>query len=396
MNIDFSLLEEIADSPHSALDSDDMDRLVRLQSAKADLVAQRDALAAKKRDLISGAARLRETLHHYEQQQHQRDTRLRLDYYLRQNDAEHAQLAQPDAAAEFVLENAGVLPSKNWGRRLEQAARFCPGVTLSRCVARAVHDGEGRLVSERCFTLSARGLPSVDVCMHVADSAVLQLWVANWLQIEAALSTVCSSMALFWRRNVLPQRKLDLLVASYAALVRAHLLRLEALAQLAAAYPDQMSRPATSTVPTSTDKRTTTDTLTTNDTPKTTQEPPAAQTAGNTHSPNDQTVQLKDTSSQPLQASPTSKQEIEPPIVSLLELSNAPYVEWTFGGSRVRLLWRMVLASAITGAVLLELCLVIVHPDGSVLDADAVFQRLVETYGVVEAFKVMMLNMFGV
>lgn len=337
MNVDFSLLDDIADSPLSALDLDDMDRLVRLQSAKADLVAQRDALAARKSELMAGAARLRTTLAHYARQQRRHDTRARLDFYLRQND-EHTQLAAPDAAAAFVVDNAGVLPSKDWPRRLEMAARFCL-VQIKHSSVRAVHI-EDRLQSERRFTLAAPGVPEVDVCMRVADGAVAALAVENWGAVQAALAPVCAEVAAFWGSNAVPRRKVDALVASYAALARAQAERLSALARMVHLYRAQVVRPAQNL-----DSGTT------------------------------------DTSCS---------------SAAFSNLASLPYAEWQFSGASVRLLWRLKLESPATGAILLQLCFIAVRADGSVLPADAVFQRLVEDYGAVEAFLLMVRNMFGV
>lgn len=331
MNVDFGLIDDIADSPLSALDLDDMDRLVRLQSAKADLVAQRDALAARKAELEAATARLRTTLAHYARQQQRHDTRARLDFYLRQND-EQIQLAAPDTAAAFVVDNAGVLPSKDWPRRLEMAARFCP-VEISHSSVHAVHTEEG-LQSERRFALTAPGVPRVDVCMRVSNDAVASLAIENWAAVQAALGPVCADVAAFWGGNAVPRRKIDSLVASYAALARAQAERHDALVRMVRLYRAHVVRPA-----------------------------PEVVRSG----------------------------ELGP-----ASLASLPYAEWEFSGASVRLLWRLSLESVATAAILLHTSFIAVRADGSVLPADAVFQRLLPEYGVVEAFQLMVRNMFGV
>lgn len=138
-----------------------------------------------------------------------------LSRFLRQNDLEyHQHLNEADPHAGFVLENLDKLPTKEWGPRLEQAARLYPHCKVVDCDSRLVNDSG--LCSEVLYSVRAEGLPTLQVRVRSRNEVLESVWVEPLAALR--LSSVCPSFAQALESNYVPRCKIDLIMFGFHAL----------------------------------------------------------------------------------------------------------------------------------------------------------------------------------
>ncbi|SGZ50810.1 CIC11C00000002528 [Sungouiella intermedia] len=336
MNIDFNLLDDIdkSDTLEPEQSQSAMDRLLVLQTRKVELIQQRDALLARKQELADSIDRLNITLDDYQQQHHQYETRKKLEYYLHQNDHEYAKLAASDGAASFVIDNLNVLPSSDWPLRLHLVKEFYPHMTISDCDSYTEYDSD-KLLTVKVYSVAAKGLPTLQVKLFVLKEAVYRIEVVNWEKVAFSLQKISPTFHKTVKRNYIPRKKIDLIMYSYHSLAQLEQKRVAALSEILSTYSDLVLRPA--------------------------------------------------------------HDWINDPFSTLVTL---PYVELDLSlkGPRftVRLYWTLCLNNSITGSLESELEIAIIGEETTVVaNANEVFLRLIPQHGVVGAFKVMLVNIFG-
>lgn len=336
MNIDFNLLDDIEKS--SALEDETqsaVDKLLVLQTRKVEMLQQRDALQAKKTELAEAIDRLNATWSDYEQQSRQHETREKLEYYLHQNDHEFAKLAAADGAASFVLDNLNVLPAKDWALRLALVGRFFPHMAVGPVLSGSYVE-KSTLVTTMAYSMSARGLPTFQMVVHVQNEAVCRLEIANWEHVAWTLRKISPTFSRAVKTNFLRRNKVDLVMYGYHSLARLQHKRIEALTAILNQHPDWVVRPA------------------------------------------------HDWKIDAYSALAT---------VPYIELDLA----LTGHAFHVRLHWELHLQDSVTAAMESQLELVVIGEEsGVVANANEVFLGLVPQHGVVRAFEVMLANVFGV
>lgn len=354
MNVDFSLLDNVDNSPpksplpplppqqpdpageNAAPESQFVaDQLLVLHTRKVELLQQVESLQTRKAELLDATARLRATLDDYHRQHRHYETREKLEYYLHQNDYEYSRLSAPDAAAGFVLENVNVLPSSDWPLRLALAREFYPHMEVGDLTSSQVHEND-TLVSVMAWSVAAKGVPALQIKLYVRDESVVRLEVANWASVDWLLRKLSPTFHRTLKQNYLPRGKADLLMYGYHALARLQSRRISALSNVLTAYKDLVSRPSHDW-------------------------------------------------SQDAYAS----------------LAGLPYIELDLrpkGKSfSVRLSWNLCLNDPITALVESEIEFAIIGDQTAVIDnANSVFLSLVPQHGVEKAFDVMLSNIFGV
>lgn len=222
----------------------DNESLLSLQTAKAELVQQRDTLLAKRNDLSVAIERLQGTWDSYQTQSRQYETKKKLEYYLHQNDHEQEKrLAGEDEVALFVLENMHVLPSSDWLRRMDLVGRFYPHMEISHTLLKNIHDSENRLNTEIQFRLLARGLPILRVLLTVRDEKVAKLEILQSKKATLLLHKVSPSFARILETDYVPNGKVDLLVYGYHSLASIQEKRVSILSKLLHQYSQNLTRP---------------------------------------------------------------------------------------------------------------------------------------------------------
>ncbi|KAF3987403.1 hypothetical protein FT663_03964 [Candidozyma haemuli var. vulneris] len=314
------------------------DTLLSLQTAKAELVQQRDTLLAKKSDLSAAIERLQSTWDSYQTQSRQYETKKKLEYYLHQNDHEQEKrLAAEDEVASFVLDNMHVLPSSDWSKRMDLVGRFYPHVRIHHTMSKNVHNEQDQLITEIQFRLSAHGLPTLHVLLYVRDEKVVKLDILQSKKASIVLHKISPSFGQTLALNYLPQGKVDLLVYGYHSLASMQEKRVSILSNLLHQYPTNRVRPGA------------------------------------------------DWDTDPFDS-----------------LSALPYIEFEFVHSKtsepysVRLYWHLVLNEHSMGQVDSELEFATIQKNNqTVLDgASAAFLNLVPEYGVCKSFELMVSNIF--
>lgn len=337
MNIDFNLLDDIDKS--DALDPEQsqsaVDRLVVLQTRKVELTQQRDALLARKHELADSIDRLNITLEDYHHQHYQYETRKKLEYYLQQNDHEYAKLAAADDAASFVMDNLNVLPSSDWPLRLHLVKEFYPHMTISDCDTYTEFDHD-KLLTVMTYLVAAKGLPVLNIKLSIFNESVFRVEVVNWDKVAFSLQKISSTFFSTLKRNYIPRKKIDLIMYGFHSLARLEQKRVDALSELLITYGDLVLRPA--------------------------------------HHWRDD------------------------PFATLATL---PYIELDLSSKghpfTVRFYWTLTLENSITGSVESELEIAIIGENSAlVANANQVFLGLVPLHGVVKAFLVMLINIFGI
>lgn len=220
------------------------DTLLSLQTAKAELVQQRDTLLAKKTDLSSAIDRLQLTWDSYQNQSRQYETKKKLEYYLHQNDHEQEKrLAEEDEVALFVLENMHVLPSSDWLKRMDLVGRFYPHMKISHAQLKNVHDREGQLNTEIQFRLLAQALPALNVELSIRSEKVVSLKILQSKKATLLFHKVSPSFARIVETDYVPNGKIDLLVYGYHSLATMQEKRVSILLKLLHQYSQSLIRP---------------------------------------------------------------------------------------------------------------------------------------------------------
>lgn len=336
MNIDFKLLDDIdkSDALESEQSQSAMDKLLVLQTRKVELIQQRDALLARKQELADSIDRLNSTLEDYQSQHHQYETRKQLEYYLQQNDQEYGILAAADDS-NFVRDNLNVLPSSDWPLRLHLVKEFYPHIIISDCETHTEYDND-ILLTVMIYTVSAKGLPTLHIKLSVFNESVHRVEISNWDKVAFSLQKVSSTFFSTLKKNYIPRKKIDLIMYGFHSLARLEQKRVTALSEILTKYADLVLRPA------------------------------------------------HDWKDDPVSALATL------PYIELgLRSQNSPFT--------VRFYWTLTLKNAITGSVESELEIAIIGENSAVVaNANTVFLGLVPQHGVVTAFQVMLINIFGI
>lgn len=227
--------------PHPEIEND---HLLTLQTAKAELVQQRDALLAKRTDLVAGIERLQQTWEQYQTTSRQNETKKKLEYYLRQNDYEHEKrLAGEDEVASFVLDNMHVLPSSDWLKRMDLIGRFYPHMKIVGALLNNIHDPDGRLLTEISFVLQARGLPSLHIVLSVRDEKVVAIKILQSEKTSLVLNRISPSYAQILTSEYAHLGKIDILVYSYHSLATMQARRISTLLKILQQYAQNRLRP---------------------------------------------------------------------------------------------------------------------------------------------------------
>lgn len=233
-----------AGSPPEQPQQLEQESLLSLQTTKAELIQQRDALLAKKNDLHSAIERLQSSWDSYQAQSKQYDTKKKLEYYLRQNDQEYEKrLAGEDEVASFVLENMHVLPSSNWGRRMDVVGILYPHMRIHNALLKNVHDTDNKLVTQITFTLLAKGLPSLNVELTVWDEKVIKLDILQSKKATIVLHKTSPTFANILTEMYVKDCKVDLIVYGYHSLASMQAKRVSIFLSLLRQFSGNRIRP---------------------------------------------------------------------------------------------------------------------------------------------------------
>lgn len=212
----------------------DHDELIAFQLARAELAQQRDQLAAVNTDLKTAVARMHHTLDNYTRQKADYVIRDQLLYFLAQNTAN---LHASDDNAAFVTDNLHVLPDPAWHKRHDVLARFYPDIQIGNATLEKRYKDD-RLVTELAFTVSSDALPPATVLVTLHREAV------EAVHVTCDLAAVCPGLADLFRRNYVPRRKVDLVLAGYNSLAAVQRRRTEILAEILGLYAGHVLSPA--------------------------------------------------------------------------------------------------------------------------------------------------------
>ncbi|GEQ71409.1 hypothetical protein JCM33374_g5092 [Metschnikowia sp. JCM 33374] len=337
MNNDSNPLENIS-SPTSIPDTPacDVDDILTLQTRKAELVQERDALAQKRIELKQTIERLSISLSHYKKQQLQYETKQKLEYYLHQNDHECAKLSRPDNAASFVLKNLNVLPTTDVNLRMKLIDRFYPTMIVSHESVSTIYEGE-ELFTVINFHVCADGIPPLKIRLFIKDDTVHRVELLEYDQVAHLFEKISSSFCNTLIRNYCRLNKIDLILYSYHSLSQLQQIRIASLSHILQKYSEFVTRPVSWT---------------------------------------------SDSNS------------------FLMSLS---YIELTITEKlknekfKIKLQWNIVFENTAIGEVESQLIFSVQKDNACPLnDANDVFLTLVSEHGIVNAFSLMLLNLFGV
>lgn len=337
MNDDSKPLDDVH-SPESIPDTPgvELDDILFLQTKKAELVQERDALAQKRLELKQSIDRLSINLSHYKKQQLQYETRQKLEYYLHQNDHEYAKLTQPDEAASFILKNLNVLPTTDVNLRMKLIDKFYPCISVSQDSVMTIHEGE-ELFSIITFQLSANGLPPLKIRLFIKNDTVDRIELLEYSDVAYLFHKISHSFCTVLTENYCRLNKIDLVMYSYHSLAQLQQKRIKSLSQILEKYASLVTRPVY------------------------------------------------------WESDPTS---------SLMSLK---YIELTVTEPKkneifkVRLQWDLVLVNTATGETESQLLFTIQKVNSAPLkNTNDVFLSLVMDHGIIDAFSLMLLNLFGV
>ncbi|OBA20003.1 hypothetical protein METBIDRAFT_13030 [Metschnikowia bicuspidata var. bicuspidata NRRL YB-4993] len=231
-------------SPASPKDTqeEDPDDIPILQSKKAELIQERDILAQKRLELKQSIERLSASLSFYREQQLQHETKQKLEYYLHKNDHECSKLTQPDEAASFILKNLDVLPTTDVHLRMKLLNRFYPCMSVAQEHVLTIHE-EDVLFTVIRFKIFAHGLPPLAIRLHSNDDAVHRLELLDYSEVAPIFQKVSPSFCKTLINNYCRQKKIDMIMHSYHSLAKLQQSRIMCLSQLLLKYADLVTRP---------------------------------------------------------------------------------------------------------------------------------------------------------
>lgn len=232
-------------SPASSIETsseDDFDKLIEIQARKSELYKKREALLHNQTQLRNDCEKFKALLSTYREQKLQQETKKKLEFFLHQNDHEYLKLSAPDKAASFVLENLGTLPSNNWDLRRQFTQKLYPHMEVEACsTATKFTTSESEL--EFHFTLKGVRLPGMNITVCVSDEEITSLTISNWEKISATFTSLCDSFGDCVVRDYVPHCKLDLLVFSYQSLSEIQYKRVSALKAILIEFEPHVSHP---------------------------------------------------------------------------------------------------------------------------------------------------------
>ncbi|KAM9925981.1 hypothetical protein OXX80_010730 [Metschnikowia pulcherrima] len=325
-------------TPESLPDTPDVQAvdLLQVQTRKAELTRERDILAQKRSELKSSIDRLSVSLAHYKKQQLQHETKQKLEYYLHQNDHECSKLTGPDDAASFVLKNLDVLPTNDVRLRSKLINKLYPGMTVDQESVSTIHEN-AELYTVIDFRIFASTLPPLKIKIHVKNDAIHRLELLEQTEAARVFQKISPSFCKVLMRNYCRLKKVDLIVYSYHAMAQLQQERISSFTSIIQNYSVFVTRP-------------------------------------NFEAADENT--------------------------SLISLS---YIELTIPRTvvsktfKVKLQWDIVFQNTATGEAESELSfLVDREEDGPLENANEVFLDLAVERGAVEAFSLMLSNLFGI
>lgn len=325
-------------SPASSIDSssvDDFDKLIDQQTRKTELLKRRDLLLRKKQQLRNDCENFRSLLSTYKEEKVRQETRKKLEFFLHQNDHEYLKLSTPDEAANFVLDNLGILPSNDWDMRQKFTYRLYPHLEVNDC-STTYNYTKSEPKTQILFTLMAAGLPPMKIEVDVVEEEISSLKICNFEDISATLQTVSDSYRKCVACDYIPHCKLDMLVFSYQLLSQIQCKRVSAFKTMIIEFKRYLFYPQ-----------------------------------------------------------PSAIEEKSLDIILLC----LPYIQLSIEkGAKtffVRLQWDILLVRHELGEFESLINFSILNHDFEHMSfSNDVFQRLLSTYGVVEAFRLMILNLF--
>ncbi|RKP32401.1 hypothetical protein METBISCDRAFT_21389 [Metschnikowia bicuspidata] len=233
-------------SPASSIgisSDNEFEQLLEHQTRKSELVKKRDFLAKKRLQLKEECENLGAQLGSLQEQKRQQETRKKLEFYLHQNEHEFTRLSAPENSANFVLEILRVLPSADCPLRRRYMRRLHPHFRID-----AYSSVQGATANSHSinFTIAAADVPPFAVKVAVCDQTVENLTIVNWDDIAPTLQSVCPAYRQCVKDVYLFRCQLDLLVCSYQSLSNVQHEKVAVFRDILAKYASYVSYPTSS------------------------------------------------------------------------------------------------------------------------------------------------------